>query len=137
MRSSGLTETERKVLQVFQANPVTSNRVILEQTQLRRSVIARIMDRLVVFGLIDEKKIPREDHRGLRNEYRLTPNGKLTLNVAPHQDIAVKPPQKPVAARTPVEPEIRTTDPVNPDLAPLLRLMAEAFLKVAEQLEAE
>lgn len=136
MRPNGLTETERKVLKVFQEYPVTSNSVILEQTQLKRSVIARIMDRLIVFGLVDEKKIQREDKRGLRNEYRLTPNGKLTLNVAPHQDIAVKPPQKPVAARTPVEPEIPTPEPVNPDLAPLLRLMAEAFLKVAEQLEA-
>ena len=137
MRPSGLTETELKVLNVFQEYPVTSNSVILEQTQLKRSVIARIMDRLIVFGLVDEKKIQREDKRGLRNEYRLTSTGKLTLSATPPQDIAVKPPQKPVEARTSVEPEIRTTDPVNPDLAPLLRLMAEAFLKVAEQLEAE
>ena len=136
MRPSGLTETERKVLNVFKEYPITSNSVILEQTQLKRSVIARIMDRLIVFGLIDEKKIRREDGRGLRNEYRLTPNGKLTLSATDHQDIAVEPPKQAVEARSPVDPEIRTQEEPKPDLAVLLRSMAAAFLKVAEQLEA-
>ena len=136
MRPSGLTETERKVLNVFKEYPITSNAVILEQTQLKRSVIARIMDRLIVFGLIDEKKIRREDGRGLRNEYRLTPNGKLTLSATDHQDIAVEPPKQAVEARSPVDPEIRTQEEPKPDLAVLLRSMAAAFLKVAEQLDA-
>lgn len=136
MRPSGLTETELKVLNVFKEYPITSNSVLLEQTQLKRSVIARIMDRLIVFGLIDEKKIRREDGRGLRNEYRLTPNGKLTL-ATPQADIAVDAPEKPVVARSPVDPEIRTAEEPKPDLAVLLRSMAAAFLKVAEQLESE
>lgn len=135
MRPSGLTETERKVLNVFKEYPIASNSVLLEQTQLKRSVIARIMDRLIVFGLIDEKKIRREDGRGLRNEYRLTPNGKLTL-ATPQADLAVEAPEKPVVARSPVDPEIRTAEEPKPDLAVLLRSMAAAFLKVAEQLEA-
>lgn len=136
MRPSGLTETERKVLNVFRECPITSNSVLLEQTQLKRSVIARIMDRLIVFGLIDEKKIRRDDGRGLRNEYRLTPNGKLTLSATPQADLAVEAPEKPVVARSPVDPEIRTAEEPKPDLAVLLRSMAAAFLKVAEQLDA-
>ena len=135
MRPSGLTETERKVLNVFREYPITSNSVLLEQTQLKRSVIARIMDRLIVFGLIDEKKIKREDGRGLRNEYRLTPNGKLTL-ATPQADLAVEAPEKPVVARSSETPEQRTPEAEPVNVAPLLRAMASAFLKVAEQLEA-
>lgn len=136
MRPSGLTETERKVLNVFIECPITSNSVLLEQTQLKRSVIARIMDRLIVFGLIDEKKIRREDGRGLRNEYRLTPNGKLTLSASCQPNRVAEATEKPVVARSPVDSEIRTAEEPKPDLAVLLRSMAAAFLKVAEQLEA-
>lgn len=137
MRPSGLTETERKVLNVFKEYPITSNSVILEQTQLKRSVIARIMDRLIVFGLIDEKKIRREDGRGLRNEYRLTPNGKLTLSASCQQNRVAEATEKPVVARSSETPEQRTPEDEPVSVAPMLRAMAAAFLKVAEQLESE
>lgn len=137
MRPSGLTETELKVLNVFKDYPITSNSVLLEQTQLKRSVIARIMDRLIVFGLIDEKKIRREDGRGLRNEYRLTPNGKLTMSASCQPNRVAEATEKPVVARSSETTEQRTPEAEPVNVAPLLRAMASAFLKVAEQLESE
>lgn len=138
MRPSGLTEVEMKVLLVFSNLSTNTNKVLREGSGVKRSTLARIMDRLVVFALVEEKQVRRPDGRGKETAYTLTKSGKDTLQQYERRktvEPVLEATEKPVEPRSTLSAEIRSQSDKQPNLVPWLRDMAASFTSMADRLE--
>lgn len=138
MRPSGLTEVEMKVLLVFSNLSTNTNKQLHEGSGVKRSTLARIMDRLVVFALVEEKQVRRPDGRGKETAYTLTTSGKDTLQQYERRktvEPVLEATEKPVEARSTLSAEIRSQSEKQPNLVPWLRDMAASFTSMADRLE--
>ena len=138
MRPSGLTEVEMKVLLVFTNLSTNTNKTLREGSGLKHGALARVVERLVLFGLIDEKSVKRPDGRGKENAYTITKAGKDTLLQYERRQAAepvLEATEKAVEARSSLSEEIRSQSDKQPNLVPWLRSMAESFTAMADRLE--
>lgn len=138
MRPSGLNETEMKVLLVFSNLSTNTNKQLREGSGLKHTALGRVMDRLVVFGLVEEKQVKRADNRGRENAYTLTKSGKDTLEQYERRKSAepvLEATEKPVEARSSLSAEIRSQSDKQPNLVQWLRDMAASFTSMADRLE--
>lgn len=138
MRPSGLSEVEMKVLLVFSNLSTNTNKQLFEGSGVKRSTLAKVMDRLVVFALVDEKQVRRPDGRGKETAYTLTKSGKDTLVQYERRKLVEPAPEateKTVEARSTLSAEMRSQPDKQPNLVPWLRDMANTFTAMADSLE--